>query len=44
MNRKNVKEIKDKNRKREDKNKVLEEKRCRKKMKIRRNRLEEEGD
>ena len=44
MNRKNVKEIKDKNRKREDKNKVLEEKRWRKKMKIRRNRLEEEGD
>ena len=31
MNRKNVKEIKDKNRKREDKNKELEEKRCRKK-------------
>ena len=44
MNRKNVKEIKEKNRKREDKNKVLEEKRWRKKMKIRRNRLEEEGD
>ena len=42
MNRKNVKEIKDKNRKREDKNKVLEEKRWRKKMKIRRNRLEED--
>ena len=44
MNRKNVKEIKDKNRKRKDKSKVLKEKRCRKKMTIRKNRLEEEGD
>ena len=44
MNRKYVKEIKNKNRKREDKNKVLKEKRCKKKGKFQRNRLEEEGD
>ena len=40
MNRKNIKEIKDKNRRREDKNKVLKEKRCRKKMKIRKKSIE----
>ena len=40
MNRKNDKEIKEKNRKREDKNKVLEEKRCRKIMKIRKKSIE----
>ena len=40
MNRKNVQEIKEKNRKREDKNKVLEEKRWRKIMKIRKKSIE----
>ena len=40
MNRKYVKEIKNKNRKREDKNKVLKEKRCRKRMKIRKESIE----